>query len=75
MTKLEAADYLKRARRFLTEAQAIASIELPEAAGRAAYIAAYHVAQAFIFERAGKIAKTHNGVRSEFARLEGRASN
>ncbi|WP_407659893.1 HEPN domain-containing protein [Methylocystis suflitae] len=31
--------------------------------------AAYHAAQAFIFERTGKAAKSHNGVRSEFARL------
>jgi hypothetical protein len=28
-----------------------------------------HAAQAFIFERTGKAAKSHNGVRSEFARL------
>ena len=34
-----------------------------------AYLAAYHAAQAFIFDRTGKAAKTHSGVRSEFARL------
>src|ERR1700757_3957150 len=28
-----------------------------------------HAAQALIFDRTGKIAKTHSGVRSEFARL------
>jgi uncharacterized protein (UPF0332 family) len=44
-------------------------IELAEAAGRAAYLTAYHAAQAFIFARTDKIAKTHSGVRSEFARL------
>lgn len=69
MTKAEAADYLNRARHALREARAVASIGLPEAAGRAAYLAAYHAAQALIFDKTGKIAKTHNGVRSQFARL------
>lgn len=65
----EAGDYLNKARQSLQEARAVASIELPVAAGRAAYLAAYHAAQALIFDRTGKIAKTHSGVRSEFARL------
>ena len=39
------------------------------AAARSAYYAAFHTAEAFIVERTGKIAKTHSGVRSEFARL------
>jgi uncharacterized protein (UPF0332 family) len=64
-----AADYLAKARQSLSEARAIANIELPEAAGRAAYLTAYHAAQAFIFARTDKVAKTHSGVRSEFARL------
>ena len=38
-------------------------------AGRAAYLAAFHAAQAFIFEGTGKIAKIHRGLHSEFARL------
>jgi len=29
----------------------------------------FHAAEALIFERTGKIAKTHSGVRTEFARL------
>jgi uncharacterized protein (UPF0332 family) len=29
----------------------------------------FHAAEAYIFEQTGKIAKTHCGVRSEFARL------
>jgi uncharacterized protein (UPF0332 family) len=61
--------YLSKARRALSEARAVAAINLPEAAGRAAYLAAYHAAQAFIFARANRITKTHSGVRSEFARL------
>jgi len=63
------AAYLAKARQALKEARAVADIGLPEAAGRAAYLAAYHAAQAFIFARASRIAKTHSGVRSEFARL------
>lgn len=35
-------------------------------AGRAAYLAGYHAAQALISERTGKIAKTHEGVKSQF---------
>src|SRR5882672_12208502 len=38
-------------------------------AGRNAYLAAFHAAQAFIFERTGRVAKTHQGVRVEFNRL------
>lgn len=38
-------------------------------AGRNAYLAAFHAAQALIFERTEKVAKTHRGAHSEFARL------
>jgi uncharacterized protein (UPF0332 family) len=69
MIEPEARDYLDRARRLLKEARSVAAIKLSEAAGRAAYLAAFHASQAFIFDRIGKIAKTHTGVRSEFARL------
>jgi uncharacterized protein (UPF0332 family) len=61
--------YLKKARQALEEARAVALIGLCEPAGRAAYLAAYHAAQAYIVAQTGKIAKTHSGVRSEFARL------
>lgn len=65
----EAADYLDKARDSLDEARKIAAIGLARVAARAAYYAAFHTAEAFIVERTGKIAKTHSGVRSEFARL------
>ncbi len=65
----EARDYLDKAREHLDEARKIAAIGLARAAARSAYYAALHTAQAFIVERTGKIAKTHSGVRSEFARL------
>ena len=65
----EARDYLEKATEHLSEAQKIAGIGLAKAAARSAYYAAFHAAQAYIVERTGKIAKTHSGVRSEFARL------
>jgi uncharacterized protein (UPF0332 family) len=61
--------YLSKARQSLREAQAVAEIGFYPAAGRAAYLAAFHAAQAFILFRTNKIAKTHAGVRSEFARI------
>jgi uncharacterized protein (UPF0332 family) len=42
---------------------------LPHVAAREAYLAVFHAAEAYIFEQTGKIAKTHSGARSEFARL------
>ena len=65
----EAEDYLKKARDHLDEARKIAGIGLAKAAARSAYYAALHAAQSFIVERTGRIAKTHSGVRSAFARL------
>lgn len=44
-------------------------MQLHGAAGRTAYLACYHLAQAFIFEDRAKVAKTHSGVQTEFARL------
>src|ERR1700752_4386917 len=52
--KPEAAQYLAKARQALKEAHAVAGIQLAEAAGRAAYLAAFHAAQSLMFERAGK---------------------
>ncbi|MGY2052033.1 HEPN domain-containing protein [Methylobacterium sp. JK268] len=69
MKRPETAAYLAKARQSLNEAAIVAANGLVEAAGRAAYHAAYHAAQAYIFEISGRAAKTHNGVRSEFARL------
>ena len=41
----------------------------PDEAGRAAYLAGFHAAQALIFERAGSLVKTHSGVQTQFAQL------
>jgi uncharacterized protein (UPF0332 family) len=67
--KPETGRYLDKARQVLSEARAVAGIELGEAAGRAAYLAAFHAAQALIFERVGKVPKTHHGVHTQFSRL------
>ena len=65
----EAKHYLEKARECLSNARATLSIGLSNDAGRNAYLAAFHAAQAFIFTATGKVAKTHSGVRSEFSRL------
>jgi len=67
--KVETADYLSKARSSLADAIQIASLPLPHIAAREAYLAVFHAAEAYIFEHTGKAAKTHRGVRSEFACL------
>jgi uncharacterized protein (UPF0332 family) len=65
----EAGLFLDKARRSLAEAEAILPISLYKAAGRAAYLAGFHAAQAFISEQTGRSVKTHKGVHSELYRL------
>ena len=65
----EATLYLEKARWHLKNAHCIAAQDIPEIAAREAYYAAFQAAKSYIFTRTGKIAKTHRGVRSEFARL------
>jgi uncharacterized protein (UPF0332 family) len=67
--KAETADYLAKARATLADAEKIAAVPLPHIAAREAYYAAYHAAEAYIFEQTGKVAITHRGVRGEFGRL------
>jgi uncharacterized protein (UPF0332 family) len=43
--------------------------DLTEDAGRAAYLVAFHAAQALIYERENRSLKTHRGVQSEFSKL------
>jgi uncharacterized protein (UPF0332 family) len=64
----EAERFLDKARQCLADATLYQPI-VPRIAGREAYLAAYHAAEALIFERTGKIAKTHRGLRAQFARL------
>lgn len=65
----EAERYLEKARTCLANAQAILAIGVGDDAGRGAYMAAFHAAQAFIFETSSKTAKTHSGVQSLFVTL------
>jgi uncharacterized protein (UPF0332 family) len=65
----EAARYLDKADRCLSNAKTSLNVNLTNDAGRSAHLAAFHSAPAFIFERTGKIAKSHTGVHTEFARL------
>ena len=67
--KAEAADYLDKARSCLADAKQIAALPLPHIAAREAYLAVYHAAKAYVFERTGKPAKTHRGLRATFSRL------
>ena len=65
----EAQCYLDKARRCLAYARTNLQVNLGNDAGRNAYLAAFHAAQSFIFERTGRIAKSHYGVHTEFSRL------
>ena len=65
----EAREHFDKARQCLIRARTILAAGVGEDAGRNAYLAAFHAAQALIAERTGKDAKTHRGVHSQFARL------
>ena len=61
--------FLGKADEALSKARRIIGIEIYDEAGRHAYYAAYHAAQALIFERTGKVSRTHKGVNAQFAKL------
>ena len=67
--KAQTSAYLDKSRELLDEAHAVLRIDLYEAAGRTAYLAGFHAAQALIFETSGRIYKSHSGVHGEFSRL------
>ena len=67
--KPQSGAYLEKAREHLEHADRMLSVDLTEDAGRAAYLAGFHAAQALVFETHGRVFKTHSGVRSEFLRL------
>jgi uncharacterized protein (UPF0332 family) len=56
--KPESAAFLEKARQFLAKAQELLDAHRwPDEAGRAAYLAGLHAAQALIFESTGKAAR------------------
>ena len=65
----ETAQFFRKANKLLIEAEAMLKIGLDDAAGRTAYLAGFHAAQAFISEKIGRTVKTHKGVHTEFQRL------
>jgi uncharacterized protein (UPF0332 family) len=66
----EAEEHLDKARASLIKARGLLEVmDYSDEAARAAYLAGFHAAQALISERTGRIAKSHSGVRSTFARL------
>ena len=67
--KPQAAAFLDKARDLLERAATMLNVGLNQDAGRAAYVAGFHAAQAFLFEQHDKAVKTHKGVRTEFLRL------
>ena len=67
--KPQTAAYLAAADRAMSNAHGNLSIKIADQAARLAYYAQFHAAQALIFERTHKIAKTHKGVNIQFHRL------
>lgn len=67
--KPESGQFLTKARKCLADARSMAAVPLADAAGRTAYLAGFHAAQALLFERESRVVKTHNGVHTEWQRL------
>lgn len=65
----DAAAFLAKAASLSAQGEAMLTIGLWDAAGRAAYLAGFHAARALIVARTGKVARTHHGVQTEFLRL------
>ena len=62
--------FLAKSREFLNKAEDLHDAHRwPDEAGRAAYLAGLHAAQALIFERTGKVIRRHRGVQNELRRL------
>jgi uncharacterized protein (UPF0332 family) len=68
--KSETAAFLRKAREFLLKARNLRDVmHYNDEAGRAAYLAGLHAAQALIFERTDSVIKRHRGVQNELRRL------
>ena len=67
--KPETALFLEKSHELLERADTMMGVGLTDDAGRTAYLAGLHAAQAFIFETTGRVYKKHSGVQREFSRL------
>lgn len=67
--KSQTSAFLDKARELLDQAEAIFDIGLNEPAGRTAYLAGFHAAQALIFETSDRTYKRHPTVQGQFSRL------
>jgi uncharacterized protein (UPF0332 family) len=65
----EIGEHPDKARECLTRAKIILGAGVGEDAGRDAYLAAFHTAQALILARSGKVVRTHRGVHRLFSQL------
>jgi uncharacterized protein (UPF0332 family) len=66
--KEQTSAYLEKSRDLLGRADIMMGAGLTDDAGRTAYLAGLHAAQAFIFETTGRVYKKHSGVPREFSR-------
>jgi uncharacterized protein (UPF0332 family) len=68
--KSETGLFLRKSHAFLAKARdQLDVVHYADEAGRAAYLAGLHAAQALIFERTGKVIRRHRGVQNELRRL------
>jgi uncharacterized protein (UPF0332 family) len=67
--KPETVEFIAYAIKLLGDADKMLDTGLNDHAARTAYLACFHVARAYTFERNGRTAKTHGGVQTEFFRL------
>ena len=69
LVKPETALFLEKSHELLERADTMIGVGLTDDAGRAAYLAGPHAAQAFILETTGRVFKSHSGVQREFSRV------
>jgi uncharacterized protein (UPF0332 family) len=65
----EAGRFIAKANTLLEHATKMLSVGLSEDAGRNAYLAGFHAAQALLFDTTGKTFKSHRGVQKDFLHL------
>ncbi len=67
--KPESASFLEKADDLLRQAETMLGVGLNDAAGRTAYLAGFHAAQALLFETSNRVFKKHASVQGEFGRV------